>query len=143
MRLLLSFLILNSVGAGLLVAAGLHGLLEKVWLADNTHLSVVIFGVFLVGLGLAALRVVEGGGLQTIRFISGTLVYLGLIGTVLGFIIALGGVKPDIVGDVAAIGPMVSILIGGMSIALYTTLVGTVLSLWLSINVRMIEALRG
>ena len=36
--------------------------------------------------------------------------------------------------DVNAIGPMVSTLITGMSVALYTTLVGSVLNLWLTLN---------
>lgn len=72
------------------------------------------------------------------RQISSTLVILGLIGTVIGFIIALSGVDPDKAGDVAAIGPMVSKLIDGMAVALYTTLVGGVLNIWLNINVNML-----
>ncbi len=59
---------------------------------------------------------------------------LGLIGTVLGFIIALSGVDPQAVAEVHQVAPMVSQLIGGMSVALYTTLVGSVLSLWLIVN---------
>ena len=65
---------------------------------------------------------------------ANSLVIIGLIGTVVGFIIALSGVDPSIVSDVNAIGPMVSTLITGMSVALYTTLVGAVFSLWLSLN---------
>jgi len=34
---------------------------------------------------------------------------------------------------------MVSTLIGGMSVALYTTLVGSLLHLWLMVNVRLLE----
>ena len=64
---------------------------------------------------------------------------LGLIGTVVGFIIALSGVRPEVVSDVGAIGPMVSTLIGGMSVALYTTLVGSLLNVWLMVNVRLLE----
>jgi hypothetical protein len=66
-------------------------------------------------------------------------VLLGLIGTVVGFIIALSGVRPEVVSDVGAIGPMVSTLISGMSVALYTTLVGSLLNVWLMINVRLLE----
>ena len=64
---------------------------------------------------------------------------LGLIGTVIGFIVALSGVEPDAASDVAAIGPMISTLIAGMAIALYTTLVGSLLQLWLMVNVRLLE----
>ena len=42
-------------------------------------------------------------------------------------------------GDVEAIGPMVTTLIDGMSVALYTTLVGAVLNIWLMVNYRLLE----
>ena len=75
---------------------------------------------------------------MVIRNISNSLVFLGLIGTVIGFIIALSGVKPELAADAGAIGPMVSTLIEGMSIALYTTLVGAVLNVWLMVNFRLL-----
>ena len=67
-----------------------------------------------------------------IRQIANTLVVLGLIGTVIGFIIALSGVDPDIATNPGAVSPMVAKLIEGMSVALYTTLVGSILSVWLT-----------
>ena len=57
----------------------------------------------------------------------------------IGFIIALSGVHPDAAADVSSIGPMISTLIRGMSIALYTTLVGSLLNIWLMVNVRLLE----
>jgi biopolymer transport protein ExbB/TolQ len=66
-------------------------------------------------------------------------VFLGLIGTVIGFIIALSGVNAEAAADVSSIGPMVTTLISGMSIALYTTLVGAILNIWLMINYRLLE----
>ena len=75
-----------------------------------------------------------------IRHIANSLVFLGLIGTVIGFIIALSGVDPATAGNVNAIGPMVSGLIGGMSVALYTTLVGAILNVWLMLNYRLLES---
>lgn len=75
-----------------------------------------------------------------VRYIANSLVLLGLIGTVLGFIIALSAVDPSAAGDVQAVEPMVTQLIQGMSVALYTTLVGAVLNLWLSINYRVLAS---
>ena len=63
---------------------------------------------------------------------------LGLIGTVLGFIIALSGVDPEKTSDVNAIAPMVSTLIQGMSTALYTTLIGSILNVWLMANYQLL-----
>lgn len=67
-----------------------------------------------------------------IRAISNNLIILGLIGTVIGFIISLSGVDAERVADIASVAPMVSTLIQGMSVALYTTLVGAVTHVWLS-----------
>ena len=75
-----------------------------------------------------------------VKHIASSLVFLGLIGTVIGFIIALSGVDPDSAADVTSIGPMVTTLISGMSIALYTTLVGSVLNIWLMLNYRLLES---
>ena len=55
-----------------------------------------------------------------------------------GFIIALSGVDPEKASDINSVSPMVSTLVAGMSTALYTTLVGAVLNLWLMANYRLL-----
>lgn len=76
--------------------------------------------------------------ISIVRQVANTLVFLGLIGTVIGFIIALSGVDPQAAGDADNVGAMVSKLIAGMSIALYTTLLGAILNLWLTVNNRIL-----
>ena len=177
--LVFRFALVNIIGFALLGAAYAQGLVSMVLLGDQTHLSVVIFVVFLAGFGvcaskiwqtsrqlnevksfdplvpsraatyLAQLRGCDGDArgifavsmrlklshrVAIVRQIAGSLVILGLIGTVIGFIIALSGVQPGQAADVKAIAPMVSALIAGMSTALYTTLVGAVLNVWLTVN---------
>jgi hypothetical protein len=88
----------------------------------------------------SSLRLKLANRITPIRHIANSLVLLGLIGTVIGFVVALSGVRPEVAADINAIGPMVSILIRGMSIALHTTLVGSLLHLWLMVNVRLLEA---
>ena len=87
----------------------------------------------------SSMRLKLASRIAPIRHLANSLVLLGLIGTVIGFIIALSGVRPEVASDVAAIGPMVSTLISGMSVALYTTLVGSLLHVWLMVNVRLLE----
>ena len=77
--------------------------------------------------------------ISVVRHFANALVVLGLIGTVIGFIIALSGVNPETASDVKAVAPMVSTLIQGMSTALYTTLVGAVCNVWLMINFRLLS----
>jgi MotA/TolQ/ExbB proton channel family len=88
----------------------------------------------------SSLRLKLASRISSIRHIANSLVILGLIGTVIGFIIALSGVDPATAADVSAIGPMVTTLIAGMSIALYTTLVGAILNVWLMLNYRLLES---
>jgi hypothetical protein len=90
-------------------------------------------------LAASALKLKLGARISSVRHLANSLVFLGLIGTVVGFIMALSGVNAETAGDVDAIGPMVSTLIGGMSVALYTTLVGAVLNIWLMSNYRLLE----
>jgi hypothetical protein len=86
----------------------------------------------------SSLRLKLSNRIGAVRHIANSLVFLGLIGTVIGFIIALSGVNPERTSDVAAVVPMVATLIDGMSVALFTTLVGAVLNLWLMINYHML-----
>lgn len=85
-------------------------------------------------LAASRLKLVLSGHIAVVLHVANSLVLLGLVGTVVGFIIALSGVDPQSAGNVDSIAPMVSELIHGMSVALYTTLVGAVLHLWLKVN---------
>ncbi len=86
--------------------------------------------------GLLRLRIVHPTAV--VRHVASALVFLGLVGTVIGFIVALSGVDPALTGNVDKVAPMVSTLIHGMSIALYTTLFGAVLHVWLMVGYRML-----
>ena len=87
-----------------------------------------------------ALKLKMASRIASVRHLANSLVLLGLIGTVVGFIVALSGVDPQTAADVSSIAPMVTTLITGMSIALHTTLVGAVLNIWLMINYRLLES---
>ncbi|MFK7997169.1 MAG: MotA/TolQ/ExbB proton channel family protein [Granulosicoccus sp.] len=166
--LLFRFLLFNLLAFALLGAAAWEGYIDKVVSADETRLSIAIFIVFMVGLAIScgrawqinseiddltrsskekppsltpsvgSLRLKLTQRIASVRHIANTLVLLGLIGTVLGFIIALSGVDPETASDVNSIAPMVSVLIQGMSTALYTTLIGSVLNVWLTANYQIL-----
>ena len=86
----------------------------------------------------SAMRIKLSQRISGIRHIAGSLVLLGLVGTVVGFIIALSGVDPEKASDIESVSPMVSTLVAGLSTALYTTLVGAILNLWLMANYRLL-----
>ena len=86
-----------------------------------------------------ALKVKLASRAAPVRHIANSLVFLGLVGTVVGFVIALSGVDPDAASDPSAVGPMIGRLVDGMGTALHTTLVGSVLNIWLNVNARILE----
>ncbi|MEZ5932654.1 MAG: MotA/TolQ/ExbB proton channel family protein [Alphaproteobacteria bacterium] len=183
--LIMRFAVVNLVGLAMLAAVWMQGWLDIVLKGDATRLVLVIAAVFLAGLFLCAMKVLQVGTeldrirapaadpkarvtrylasiagkdgpsralaasslklklasrIAVVRHIAGSLVFLGLIGTVIGFMIALSGVDPELAADISAVGPMVSTLISGMSVALSTTLVGAVLNIWLMVNYRLLES---
>ncbi len=79
-----------------------------------------------------------GNPIIVVRQTADSLVFLGLVGTVIGFIVALSGVDPQTSTQVDEVASMVATLVAGMSIALYTTLVGAVLHVWLMVNHRLL-----
>lgn len=181
--LLLRYTLVNLLAFALVGAAYMQGLIDKIFVADQTKLTWVITAVFLGGFAVctrkvwqtsrelnqvksfdplvksrtgayiaqlrgrpadsrailaSTLRLKLSQRAGVIRHVAGSLVLLGLIGTVIGFIIALSGVDPEQASDVNAVTPMVSTLIDGMSTALYTTLVGAVLNIWLLVNYHLL-----
>jgi len=74
-----------------------------------------------------------------IRQIAGVLVILGLIGTVIGFIAAFAGVTTEAATNTDAAGRMITEAMGGMSVALYTTLCGAIGNMWLISCYRILQ----
>lgn len=89
-------------------------------------------------IGATVLRAKLTNRINIVRHIANALVLLGLVGTVVGFIIALSSVDPSASADSDTIAPVIARLINGMSVALYTTLVGSVLHIWLIVNHRVL-----
>jgi biopolymer transport protein ExbB/TolQ len=88
----------------------------------------------------SALRLKLTDRIVAVRHIANSLIFLGLIGTVIGFIIALSGVDPTVASEVENVAAVVSTLIDGMSVALNTTLIGAVFYLWLTMNYRILTS---
>lgn len=74
-----------------------------------------------------------------IRDAANWMVALGLIGTVVGFIVALSTVSPEAAASASGTQKTIAGLVHGMGIALNTTLVGAVAALWTEVNYRMLR----
>ncbi len=120
---------LNGINAGTPGAqSGVGRYLANAKLSDSESRS----------LQIDALRLKLTDRIVGVRHIANSLIFLGLIGTVVGFIIALSGVDPEAATQVENVSAMVSTLVNGMSVAMNTTLVGAVLYVWLNISYRIL-----
>ena len=161
--LITRFGVLNVVAIVGFVLMTMAGWVTQVIEKDTSYISIGIFVLFLFGMTVTTNTVfliskeLNGAGkatgfaskdvqnmqkrlaarLATIAETASFLVMLGLIGTVLGFIEAMAGISTDTVMDSNATLKMVVELVNGMNVALYTTLVGSVLYLWLRSNYRL------
>lgn len=68
------------------------------------------------------------------HFCAGAFTTLGMIGTVIGFIMALPALSNIEAGNVTSLTKVIAELTGGVSLALYTTLTGLICSLLLRIQ---------
>lgn len=132
---------LNLLAFVLLLGAYYLGLLIPVFLADSTGIVYLISALVLFAIassGTLSIKIQNNkSSEEEIRFLQvlgSTAVMLGLIGTVIGIIIALQAVQVEAVGDATKVGIMVAGLAKGMGIALYTTLVGGIASLYIGFN---------
>lgn len=78
---------------------------------------------------------------QVVGYVANTLILLGLIGTVVGFVVAVSGLG-DSLGqgeNIDRVKNVLSQIVNGMGVALFTTLVGSVLGgIWLQVHYQML-----
>jgi hypothetical protein len=84
------FAVINLVGVALLAAAWAEGFLLKPYRADASGMCYLITVLFLVGLVAVSRK-----DWQTVRWLGNSLVYLGMVGTVLGLIMTVSDLSVD------------------------------------------------
>jgi len=78
---------------------------------------------------------------QAVNYVANILVLLGLIGTVVGFVIAVAGLGDSLSGgtNIERVQGVLGQIVNGMGTALFTTVVGSILGgLWLQIHYIML-----
>lgn len=121
----------------------MFGLWNELWQADQTKLSFVILFVWLISSFFLLYEIIKPKSVDTelLWFTSESMVTLGLIGTVSGFLLMLYSAFEGIdVGDIDSLTKSLSQMATGMSTALTTTLVGLVSSLHLKVQLMLLES---
>lgn len=150
---------LNLLGFALMALFAWNGQFSTILATDITYITSIISGFFLFALCLVYWRGWQidtrhlpdhhtqkesqiqarlANRLVWIKSIAYGCVLLGLIGTVIGFIVAFSSVPVDQTFNVEMLSRIMPELINGMGIALYTTLAGAISSLWLHFNLTIL-----
>lgn len=120
-------IILNTCWLALVVWAAFMGYVQFVFTHDISGLSYVISALLVVVLAGSIF-----GRAAHLHRAEVWLVTLGLIGNVVGFIIALQEIDPGALGTPEGVQRVASSLLAGMGVAFCSTLVGAIAALWVS-----------
>jgi len=121
----------------------MFGLWNELWQADQTKISFLILFVWLISSFFLLYEIIKPKSVdnELLWFTSESMVTLGLIGTVSGFLLMLYSAFEGIdVGDIDSLTKSLSQMATGMSTALTTTLVGLVSSLHLKVQLILLES---
>ena len=127
------FAVLNLIGLALVAAAWVAGLLAKPYQADSSGMCWLITALFVWGL-VCCLR----QDWQSVRWAGNALVYLGMVGTVLGLIITVSELSADNGQSFEDFKQVVTSIYVGSATALYTNLLACIGYLWLGTNAHLL-----
>lgn len=122
-------IIINTCWAALVVWAAINGHVGFIFSHDVSHLSYVISALL-----AASLVATHAGYTRHLARVEVWFVTLGLIGNVVGFIIALQHIDTGALSSAEGVQRVAAGLLSGMGVAFCSTLVGAVAALWTSTN---------
>jgi len=115
------------------------GFLEMLWHVDFTKICFAVMAMFMYGYANLGFMILKGGpeteeDLDIGHWLGSKSMQLGMLGTVLGFIVVLGSFSGIDFSDQGQVQELMKIFVGGMSTALYTTAAGLMCALGLSVS---------
>lgn len=127
------FAVLNLIGAALVLACWAEGLLYRPYVADSSGMCWLITALF--GWGLVCVLRKDW---QSVRWAGNALVYLGMVGTVIGLIITVSDLSADKGQSFEDFKQVVTSIYIGSATALYTNLLACIGYLWLGTNAHLL-----
>lgn len=126
------FIVIQTVLLAGVAVLWFFGILTKPFQDNNAILCWVILSVGILGMVCVYLR-----RWADAQWIATYIVRLGLLGTVVGLIMAFS-VAGSGSFDADAVRGMITAVISGMYVALYATLLGVGCNLWININIKLL-----
>jgi hypothetical protein len=130
--------VLQATGAAGLVGLWIAGIASKPFETDNGFLCWLIVAIAALGVLCVFLQ-----RWSDVEWLATHVVRIGLLGTVIGLIIAFSAAKAGGSADPSEIKPMIAAVVDGMYVSLYATLLGIATNLWLKINLRLLGHANG
>lgn len=121
--------VLNFAFACFVAWAASLGYIQFIFTHDISHLSYAISALF-----VASIAGVFLGKTDHLERVEVWLVTLGLIGNLIGFVLAMHGIDTGALGTAEGVQKVAANLLAGMGVAFCSSLVGAVASIWVSIN---------
>jgi hypothetical protein len=130
--------VLQAIGAAGILGLWIAGIANKPFEGDNAFLCWLIVGV--AGLGILCVFLQRW---RDVEWLATHVVRIGLLGTVVGLIIAFSAAKAGGSADLNEVKPMIAAVVDGMYVSLYATLLAIATNLWLKINLRLLGRVHG
>ncbi len=130
--------VLQAIGAAFLAGLWIAGLASKPFAGDTAALCWIILGMGALGVACVFMQ-----RWKDVQWIASHVVRIGLLGTVVGLIIAFSAAGQGGSSNPEEIKPMIAAVVNGMYVSLYATLLGIAVNLWLKINLRLLGNFHG
>lgn len=130
--------VLQAIGATFVTGLWIAGIADKPFAGDNAFLCWLIVGV--AALGVLCLFLQRW---KDVEWIAVHVVRVGLLGTVIGLIIAFSAASAGGSDDPDQVRAMIAQVVDGMYVSLYATLLAIATNLWLKINLRLLGGQHG
>ncbi len=131
-------IILQAIGAAFIAGLWITGIAGKPFETENGFLCWIIVGLAVLGIACVFLQ-----RWRDVQWLATHVVRIGLLGTVVGLIVAFSAARNGGSSDPNEIRSMIAAVVDGMYISLYATLLGVGTNLWLKINMRLLGHIDG
>jgi len=131
-------IVLQGIGAAMVTGLWIAGVAGKPFEGDTATLCWIILGI-----GAFGIVSVFRQRWDDVQWIATHVVRFGLLGTVLGLIIAFSAAATGGSTSPEEIKPMIAAVVSGMYVSLYATLLGIAVNLWLKINLKLLANVNG
>jgi hypothetical protein len=132
------FVVLQAIGAAMIAGLWIAGLAGKPFEGNNGAVCSIIIGMGLLGIACVFMQ-----RWNDVQWLATHVVRIGLLGTVVGLIIAFSAAGEGGSTNPEEIKPMIAAVVNGMYVSLYATLLGIGTNLWLKVNLRLLGNFHG